>query len=163
MFKYEVYVTLFLSVFFMAQVYIAWEHRFLTNWLSSQSIWIPAQARGSKRDVVSFGLTNNALLYIMSDRLERKRQNAGGAGRAIIGFVQSRKFKTRYGVRNQFQEPSLELGSQATYRLAGQYDNPMRTWFLAPIAGLKLPTQLCDSVYLTYSADLQNPMTVLSV
>ncbi len=24
-------------------------------------------------------------------------------------------------------------------RLAGQYDNPMPTWFLAPIAGLKLP------------------------
>jgi hypothetical protein len=27
------------------------------------------------------------------------------------------------------------------HRLAGQYDNPMPTWFLAPIAGLKLPTQ----------------------
>ncbi len=25
------------------------------------------------------------------------------------------------------------------HRLAGQYDNPMPTWFLAPIAGLKLP------------------------
>ncbi len=27
------------------------------------------------------------------------------------------------------------------HRLAGWYDNPMPTWFLAPIAGLKLPTQ----------------------
>ncbi len=26
-------------------------------------------------------------------------------------------------------------------RLAGRYGNPMPTWFLAPIAGLKLPTQ----------------------
>jgi hypothetical protein len=43
-------------------------------------------------------------------------------------------------VRNRFQEPSLELSSLATYRLAGRYDNPMPTWFLAPIAGLKLPT-----------------------
>ncbi len=28
------------------------------------------------------------------------------------------------------------------HRLAGRFDNPMPTWFLAPIAGLKLPTQL---------------------
>jgi hypothetical protein len=33
------------------------------------------------------------------------------------------------------------LSSQATW-LAGQYDNPVPTWFLAPIAGLKLPTQV---------------------
>ncbi len=26
------------------------------------------------------------------------------------------------------------------HRLAGRYDNPMPTWFLAPITGLKLPT-----------------------
>ncbi len=26
------------------------------------------------------------------------------------------------------------------HRLSGRYDNPMPTWFLAPIAGLKLPT-----------------------
>ncbi len=26
------------------------------------------------------------------------------------------------------------------HRLAGRYDNPMPTWFLAPVAGLKLPT-----------------------
>jgi hypothetical protein len=28
--------------------------------------------------------------------------------------VQSRKLKSRYGARNRFQEPSLELSSQAT-------------------------------------------------
>ncbi len=33
------------------------------------------------------------------------------------------------------------------HRLAGRYDNPMPTWFLAPIAGLKLPTQCSGSVY----------------
>jgi hypothetical protein len=27
------------------------------------------------------------------------------------------------------------------HRLTGRYDNPMPTWFLAPIAGLKLPTR----------------------
>jgi hypothetical protein len=54
---------------------------------------------------------------------------------------QNRKLKSCYGARNQFQEPSLALSSQAKYRLAGWYDNPMPTWFLAPIAGLKLPTQ----------------------
>ena len=27
------------------------------------------------------------------------------------------------------------------HRLAGRYDNPMPIWFLAPIVGLKLPTQ----------------------
>jgi hypothetical protein len=35
--------------------------------------------------------------------------------------AQSRKLKSRYGARNQFQEPSLEP-----------------TWFLAPMAGLKV-------------------------
>ncbi len=29
------------------------------------------------------------------------------------------------------------------HRQAGRYDNPMPTWFLAPIVGLKLPTQTC--------------------
>jgi hypothetical protein len=42
----------------------------------------------------------------------------------------SRKLMSRYGARNRFQEPSL----------AGRNDNPMPTWFLATIAGLKLPT-----------------------
>ncbi len=32
------------------------------------------------------------------------------------------------------------------HRLAGRYDNPMPTWFLAPIAGLKLPTPKNSSV-----------------
>jgi hypothetical protein len=56
------------------------------------------------------------------------------------GTHQSRKLKSAYGARNRFQEPSLELSSQAIHRLAGQYENPMPIWFLAPIAGLKLPT-----------------------
>jgi hypothetical protein len=30
------------------------------------------------------------------------------------------------------------------HRLASRYDNPMPTWFLAPIAGLKLPTLQCS-------------------
>jgi hypothetical protein len=53
-----------------------------------------------------------------------------------------RKLKSRYGARNRFQEPGMELSSPATVqRLAGRYDNPMPTWFLVSIAGLKLPTQ----------------------
>ncbi len=49
---------------------------------------------------------------------------------------QSRKLKARYGERNRFQEPSLELSSQTTvHRLAGRYDNPMPNWFLAPVEG----------------------------
>jgi hypothetical protein len=55
-------------------------------------------------------------------------------------FTQSRKLKSHYGARNRIQEPNLELSSQATNRLAGRFDNPMPTWFVAPIAGLKLPT-----------------------
>ncbi len=58
---------------------------------------------------------------------------------AISSCILSRKLKSHYGARNRFQEPSLELSSQATW-LAGRYDNPMPTWFLVPIAGLKLPT-----------------------
>jgi hypothetical protein len=53
---------------------------------------------------------------------------------------QSRKLKSRYGARNQFQEPSLELVAKL-HRLAGRYDNHMPTWFLAPKTGLKLPSQ----------------------
>jgi hypothetical protein len=52
----------------------------------------------------------------------------------------SRKLKSRYGTRNRFQEPSLELSSQAS-SAGGRYDNPMPTWFLATIAGLNLLTQ----------------------
>ncbi len=35
------------------------------------------------------------------------------------------------------------------HRLAGRYDNPMPTWFLAPMAGLKLPTQ-CWNFWTVY-------------
>ncbi len=35
------------------------------------------------------------------------------------------------------EEPSLELSSQATWAGGPVYDNPMPTWSLAPIAGLK--------------------------
>ncbi len=31
------------------------------------------------------------------------------------------------------------------HRLAGRYDNPMPTWFLSPIVGLKLPSQWQDN------------------
>ncbi len=62
--------------------------------------------------------------------------------RVVIPTCQSRKLKSRYGARNRFQEEkSLEWSSQITK--AGRYDNHMNmpTWFLAPIAGLMLPTQ----------------------
>jgi hypothetical protein len=36
------------------------------------------------------------------------------------------------------------------HRLAGRYDNPMPTWFLAPIAVLKLPTQKDDLTLSSY-------------
>jgi hypothetical protein len=67
----------------------------------------------------------------------QQRFHSGIAWFSPCAGSQSRKLKSRYGARNQFQEPSLELSSQATYRLAGRYDNPMPTWFLALIAGLK--------------------------
>jgi hypothetical protein len=71
--------------------------------------------------------------------------NAGGGSCGVLAneysCTQSRKFNSRHGARNRFQEPSLELSSEATYMLAGRYDNPMHIWFLAPIAGHKLPTQ----------------------
>ncbi len=72
----------------------------------------------------------------------------------------SRKLKSRYGARNRFQEPGMELstGSPATVqRLAGRYDNPMPTWFLVFIAGLKLPTQdpsLKADIFYFYPASL---------
>jgi hypothetical protein len=52
---------------------------------------------------------------------------------------QGRKLKSRYWPRNRFQEPSLELSSQATWA-GGPVRQPMPTCFLAPVAGLKLPT-----------------------
>jgi hypothetical protein len=53
----------------------------------------------------------------------------------VLRLNQSRKLKSSYGARNRFQEPSLELVAKL-HRLAGRYDNPMPTWFLAPIEGL---------------------------
>ncbi len=39
--------------------------------------------------------------------------------------------------------PGTESGIEISklHRLAGRYDNPVPTWFLAPKAGFKLPTQ----------------------
>jgi hypothetical protein len=47
----------------------------------------------------------------------------------------SRKLKSRYGERNRIWNWVAKL-----HRLAGRYQNPMPTCFLAPIAGLQLPT-----------------------
>jgi hypothetical protein len=44
----------------------------------------------------------------------------------------SQKLLSRYGARNRFQEPSLDLVAKL-HRLACRYVNPMRTWFLLPI------------------------------
>ncbi len=52
---------------------------------------------------------------------------------AYIRGSLSRKLQFRYGARNRIQEPSLELSS-------GPVRHPMPSWFLALIAGLKLPT-----------------------
>jgi hypothetical protein len=44
--------------------------------------------------------------------------------RFSLGYIQSRKLKSLYGARNLFQEPSLELSSQAILAggQAGQYE-----------------------------------------
>ncbi len=56
-------------------------------------------------------------------------------------YLFSRKLKSRYGARNRFNARDRVWNWVAKlHRLAGRYDNPMPTWFLAPIAGLKLPT-----------------------
>jgi hypothetical protein len=55
--------------------------------------------------------------------------------------MQRRKLKSRaIGARSI--SPGTESGIEVAklHRLAGRYDNPMPTWFLAPVAGLKLPT-----------------------
>ncbi len=44
-------------------------------------------------------------------------------------YTLSRNLKSRYGARNRFQEPSLELSTKL-HRMAGRYENPMPTWFL---------------------------------
>jgi hypothetical protein len=45
----------------------------------------------------------------------------------------------------------------AKHRLAGRYDNPMPTWFLAPspIAGLKLPTQASSAAHFVHWSHTQ--------
>jgi hypothetical protein len=50
----------------------------------------------------------------------------------------SRKLKSRYGARNRFQEPSLELSSQAT-QAGGPVRQPYAYLVLALIAGVKFP------------------------
>jgi hypothetical protein len=46
----------------------------------------------------------------------------------MVTYCRGRKF----GARNQFQEPSLEMCTKL-HRLAGRYDSPMPTRFLAPM------------------------------
>jgi hypothetical protein len=41
------------------------------------------------------------------------------------------------------------------HRLTGRYDNPMPTWFLAPIAGLKLPKQMIDGKLRYFDGELR--------
>ncbi len=61
-------------------------------------------------------------------------------GWTVISCLElSRKLKSRYGARNRFQAWVWNWVAKL-HRLAGRYDHPMPTWFLAPIAGLKLPT-----------------------
>jgi hypothetical protein len=56
------------------------------------------------------------------------------------------KLKSRYRARNVFQEPSLELSTVAKlHRLAGRYDNPMSTWFLANLSCVQcVACSLCE-------------------
>ncbi len=49
--------------------------------------------------------------------------------------AQSRKFKSRYGARIDSRNRVWNWVAKL-HRLAGQYDNPMPTWILAPIPGL---------------------------
>jgi hypothetical protein len=50
---------------------------------------------------------------------------------------QSRKLKSRYGARNQFQEPSLEVSSQATYA-GGPVRKPFAYLVPSPHSGTKV-------------------------
>jgi hypothetical protein len=50
---------------------------------------------------------------------------------------QSRKLKSRYGARNQFQEPSLELSSQAT-EAGGPVREPYSYLVPSPHSGTKV-------------------------
>jgi hypothetical protein len=80
----------------------------------------------------------------MGDRFERKRQNAGGGVRGGLSLALYRVENLRPAMGRGINSRNRVWNWLAKlHRLAGQYDNPMRTWFLALIAGLKLPTQLC--------------------
>jgi hypothetical protein len=52
-------------------------------------------------------------------------------------------FQTMVSPRNRFQG----INSASLCSLAGRYDNPSPTRFLAPIVGLKIPAQCCESGY----------------
>jgi hypothetical protein len=52
----------------------------------------------------------------------------------FYGSLLSRKVKSRYGIDSG---NSVWNWVAKLYRLTGRYDNPMPTWCLAPIAGLK--------------------------
>ena len=115
-------------------------HHALWNQLLVSPLWTPAyhglrvpdSRLRPNQTLVSCTLAGLAKL----SRLSSNSLNPRLCTRQVL----SRKLKSCYVARNRFQEPSLELSSQATL-LACRYDNPMLTWFLAPIAGLKLPSQ----------------------
>jgi len=58
-----------------------------------------------------------------------------------ITVIQSRKLKSRYGARNRFQEPSLELSSKAT--LAG---GPVRQPYAYLVPSPHSWTKVTDTV-----------------
>ncbi len=61
--------------------------------------------------------------------------------RIVVSAGQNRKLKSRYGARNRFQEPSLELSSQAT-KAGGPVRQPYAYLVpIAPIARLKFLSQ----------------------
>ncbi len=78
-----------------------------------------------------FSLTNSVLL-----------QNAVGRGDLPLAVysVQSRKLKSRDLGRGIDSRNRVWNWLAMLHRMAGWYDNPMPTWFLVPIAGLKLQT-----------------------
>jgi hypothetical protein len=57
----------------------------------------------------------------------------------------SLNLKSRYGARNRFQEPSLELSSQDTWA-GGPVRQPYAN-LVAPIAGLKLPALYTSTLF----------------
>ena len=57
--------------------------------------------------------------------------------RKVKKCTQSRKLKSRYGARNQFQEPSLELSGQAT-KAGGPVRQPYAYLGPSPHSGTKV-------------------------